>query len=283
MRYVSPVLLTLAALFVLIHPTKGLGVRRWAGATDAARGRLAASAQPSAEDMSRSVSVPSPVERYFARVLPQGQRPVQRVTLKQSGQFRMSEEADSWRPFTATQHFQVDGPGFVWDSRIATAPLMPVFVRDSYVAGVGGMRASMLGLYTVMNALPSRQLNEGALQRYLAEALWFPTALLPSDHLTWEAIDASTARATFTDGATTASLIFDFDSSGDVRRVWTPSRPREVKGAYIATPWEVTCGEWREHGGMRIPTYCEVSWRLETGLYTYWKGTVTEITFTLRP
>lgn len=283
MRYASLVLLTLAALFVLIHPSQGLGVRRWAGATEAARGRLAASAQPSAEDTSRSVSVPPPVERYFARVLPQGQRPVQRVDLKQSGQFRMSEEADSWRTFTATQRFQVDRPGFVWDSRIAAAPMMPVLVRDSYIDGVGGMRASMLGLYTVVNALPSRQLNEGALQRYLAEALWFPTALLPSDHLTWEPVDDQSARVTLTDGATTASLIFDFDASGDVRRVWAPSRPREAKGAYIATPWEVTCSEWREHGGMRIPTYCEVAWRMESGLYMYWKGTVNEITFTLRP
>lgn len=54
-QFASLVLLTLAALFVLIHPTHGLGVRRWAGATEAARGRLAASAQPSA-DTFRSVS-----------------------------------------------------------------------------------------------------------------------------------------------------------------------------------------------------------------------------------
>lgn len=281
-RYLSLVLLILAALFVLMHPTYGLGVRRWVSATDAARGRLAASAQQAA-DTSASVSVPPPVARYFSRVLRPGQRPVQSVTLTQSGEFRMSDAPDSWRPFTATQRFQVLAPGFVWDSRIAAWPLMPVFVRDSYIDGVGGMRASVRGLYTVMDAPPSPELNEGALQRYLAEAMWFPTALLPSAHLHWDAIDDRSARVTLTDGATTASLNFDFTDSGEVSRVWTSSRSREVKGAYIPTPWEVTCRDWREHDGMRIPVYCEVSWRLDTGLHTYWKGSVTEIAFTLRP
>lgn len=282
MRYASLVLLILAAPFVLIHPTYGLGVRRWAGATDAARGRLAASSQPSA-DTSHSVGVPLPVQRYLSRALPEGQRPVQHVRLTQSGQFRMSEAPDSWRPFAATQEFQVEKPGFVWDARIATAPLMPVLVRDSYIDGVGAMRASMLGLYTVMDAIPSPQLNEGALQRYLAEALWFPTALLPSHRLSWEAIDDHSARAVFRDEGTTVSLVFDFTNEGDVARVWTPLRSREVNGSYIPTPWEVTCRDWRVHLGMRIPTYCEVSWRLESGLFTYWKGTVHEIAFTLRP
>jgi hypothetical protein len=281
-RFLSLVLLVLAVPFVLMHPRLGPGARRWASATDAARGRLAASA-PHAADTSASVSVPPPVARYFARVLRGDQRPVQAVTLTQSGEFRMSDAPDSWRPFTATQHFRVNKPGFVWDSRIAAWPMMPVFVRDSYIDGVGGMRASVLGLYNVMDARPSQELNEGALQRYLAEALWFPTALLPSTHLQWEAINDRSAKVTLTDDATTASLIFDFNDTGEVDRVWTSSRSREVKGAYIPTPWEVTCRDWGEHDGMRIPMYCEVSWVLETGLYTYWKGTVGAITFTLRP
>jgi hypothetical protein len=186
----------------------------------------------------------------------------------------MGESEKSWRRMRATEQFSVREPGFVWDARIDAYPLMPLLVRDSYVRGEAGMRASVLGLFTVMNAPASRELNAGALQRYLAEAVWFPSALLPVSGVQWKAIDDRSALATLTDRDTTVSLVFHFNDANEVDRVSTSSRLREVKGRYIPTPWTVTCRDYATHNGMRIPTYCEVAWQLETGPFTYWKGSV---------
>lgn len=240
-------------LFLTVHPTVGVGGMRWRHATEAARGRLVASV-PDQASLPASVSLPDSVEQYFAHVMPVGVPDRRVVSLTQSGEFRMSDAADSWRPFIATQDFTLDHPGFIWDARIKTVPLLPVYVRDSYINGIGGMSAAMLGLIPVMNAKPSSDLNAGALQRYLAEAIWFPEALRPEAGVHWEAIGESSARATLTDRGTTVSLIFEFNANNEVDRIWTPARQREVNGAYVATPWDVTCGDWQVQNGVRIPT-----------------------------
>lgn len=49
------------------------------------------------------------------------------------------------------------------------------------------MKGKFLSLFPLFDAQNQRKLDEGALQRYLAEAIWFPTALLPSQGVTWTA------------------------------------------------------------------------------------------------
>lgn len=266
-------------LTLLLHPTLAAGPTMWRSASDDARGRLTASNHELTGTFTSAslATLPSPVVRYFQHVLTDGQPLLSGAAFTQTGQFRMGVAEDSWRPMQATQHFSVKSPGFVWDARINAYPLVPVFVRDSYVDGVGGMVASALGLMTVMNAPPSEDLSSGALQRYLGEAIWFPTALLPQSGVTWEPVDAHTARASLTDHGRTVTLEFTFNEDGDVTRIFTPSRLREVDGRFVATPWQVTCSSHASFDRplpMRIPTYCEVSWLLDSGLFTYWKGKV---------
>jgi len=264
-------------LWLVLHPTTGVGVMRWQQSNEDISGRLDASSHgPTGTFTFASINhLPPPVRRYFQRAIPEGHPLVAHASFIQEGQFRMGEGEDTWRPMHATQRFSVQEPGFVWDARIQAFPLVPVFVRDSYIKGEAGMVASMLGLYSVMNAPASSDLNAGALQRYLGEAMWFPTALLPSAGVTWETIDDRSARATLTDHGTSVSLEFHFNDADDVERVFTPARLREVKGAYVPTPWAVSCRDHAAVNGLRVPTYCEVSWQLETGQFTYWKGRVT--------
>src|SRR5690606_15949699 len=69
--------------------------------------------------------VPPPVARYLDFALsddaPAGH--TARVTWR--GEFRMRPDAD-WVPFTASQVFTVNPPGFVWDARMRALPLVPV-------------------------------------------------------------------------------------------------------------------------------------------------------------
>lgn len=263
-------------LLLLLHPTVGTGVMRWQRQSEDDRVRLVDSGHgPTGTFTPASVaSLPAPAARYFRHVLTDGQPVVTTASFTQDGQFRLGESESTWSRMTATQHFSVREPGFVWDARISAIPLLPVFVRDSYILGTAGMTASLLGLYSVMDAQPSADLNAGALQRYLAEAVWFPTALLPASGVAWDSVDDRSARATLTDHGTTVSLDFRFTDAGDIDRASAAARQREVKGAYIPTPWIVTCRDHAVVNGMRIPTYCEVSWEIDGKPWTYWKGRV---------
>ena len=176
---------------------------------------------------------------------------------EQAGDFRVG---DTWYPFRARQEFSVEPAGFVWDAHIAMSRLMPVLVRDSYVGGAGSMRGEVLAVYPLVNQSNRPELDAGALQRFLAESVWFPSALLPRQNLTWEPIDDRRARAALTDRHTTVSLEFRFNDAGDVTEIFAPDRFAENHGRYEPKPWVVTCSEYELHAGMRIPVRCEVAW-----------------------
>ena len=145
------------------------------------------------------------------------------------------------------------------------------------------MRGEVLGLIPVVNVHDTPEMAAGTLQRYLAEAVWLPTALLPSQGVHWAPIDDSTARASLTDGRTIVSLEFRFSAEGEIIGAFTPSRYREVEGTYEPTPWECRYAAYTERDGMWIPLEGEVEWHLSTHRLPYWRGRVREITFEYAP
>jgi hypothetical protein len=198
------------------------------------------------------------------------------VRVEQVGDFRVG---GSWYPFHAIQQFTVEPAGFVWDARITMSAALPVLVRDSYVAGSASMRGEFAGVYPLVNQSQRPELDSGALQRFLAEAVWFPTALLPRPNLQWQPIDNRSARATLTDHHTTVSLEFRFNDAGDIAEIYAPDRYAESRGRYDRKPWLVRCSTYEVHHGMRIPVACEVSWLESTGPEPYWRGRITRVTY----
>ncbi|WP_253737184.1 DUF6920 family protein [Halohasta salina] len=215
--------------------------------------------------------LPAPVRRYFEAVLDDVTH-VRSARLEQQGEFRLGGRSGSWKPMTATQHYTVDPPGFLWDAEIAVAPLLSTRVVDAYEDGKGSLRAVVGSLVPVADAAPSPALDEGELLRYLAEAVWLPTALLPEAGVDWEAVDAHAARATIEDGDTTASLVFQFDDEGLVDRV-IGERYRQETDSYASWVGHFDSYEW--HDGMRIPTAAAVEWSLPEGDLPYWRARIT--------
>lgn len=220
--------------------------------------------------------LPEPVQRYLRTVLAEGIPLVRCARLKQEGEFLVRPESNGWVPFRAEQTVGVNPAVFVWDARMALVPGIDIRVRDAFAAGRGFMHASILALVPLVSAEGTPGLSVGALQRYLAEAAWFPTALLPSQGVSWTAIDASSAKATLDASGVRVSLVFRFSDDGLIQSVYAPDRPRSVGDREVPTPWE---GRWQEYGtlgGMRVPVRGEVAWLLPEGRQVYWKGRITE-------
>lgn len=223
--------------------------------------------------------LPAPVAKYFRWALEEGQPLIRSARIVQVGEFRAREGDGGWSPFEAKQYFSAQPPGFVWDASIRMAPLMKVRVRDAYVAGQGSMQGKILSLATVVDERGKAELNAAALQRYLAEAVWFPTALLPSKGVEWSAVDKKRALATLTDFGTTVSLEFHFDDGGEITSVSTPGRYREANGKYELTPWVGHFRSYEERDGMRIPIEGDVEWQLPGGSFPYWKGRIVNVEY----
>ena len=216
---------------------------------------------------------------YFRCALEEGQPLIHSARITQVGEFRARQADHGWNRFEARQFFSAQPPGFVWDASIRMAPLIKVRVRDTYVAGQGSTQGKILSIVPVVDERSKAELNAGALQRYLAEAVWFPTALLPSEGVKWNAIDNSRALATLTDGGTTVSLEFQFNDIGEITGVFTPGRYRDAEGKYELTPWAGHFFNYEERHGMRIPLEGDVEWQLPGGSFPYWKGRIATVQY----
>lgn len=258
------------------------GVFRWQSDTGKLRARLEAGRQPikpAIYDARELAGLPAPVQRYFRTVLKDGLSMIAAVKVAHEGQFSMGETEAQWVPFTSDQAVVTRRPGFDWDARIRMAPGMNAYVHDAYVAGEGMLHATLLGLVTVANLRGTPEAAQGELMRFFAEAAWYPTALLPSQGVSWEAVDNTSARATMKDGDVTVTLLFRFNDEGLIGSMRAEARGRTLNGAVVATPWEGRMWgyEWRD--GMYVPMQCEVAWLLPQGPLPYWRGRITELSY----
>jgi hypothetical protein len=271
--------ITVASIVVSLGIAVIYGSYRWKLDTDRLRTKLIngrRTIEPEIYNPTEIEDLPAPVQRFFKTVIQDGQAIVAAVELSQQGQFNMSETESKWSPFTATQLVTTQRLGFDWDARIQMAPGVNAFVHDTYLLGEGSLHASLLGLFTVANRHGAPEDNQGELLRFFAETTWYPTALLPSQGVRWEAIDHTSARATLTDGTTTVSLVFQFNAEGAIETMRAEARYRDK---LTAMPWSGRFWDYSTRNGMLIPLQGEVGWEYPDGIRLYYKGQITEINY----
>lgn len=219
--------------------------------------------------------LPGPVQRYlrYARVV--GKEPIRTVRLKQRGVMRTQPD-QKWMPLVAEQYFTMKPPAFLWSCTMRPFPLAWTSATDRFTGGHGSMVIKFLSFITVGNA-HGPEMDQGELQRYLAEMILFPTAWL-SDAIEWQAIDASSVQATFRDSGVAGSVVLHVNEHGQLTHV-TADRYKEEHGHYLLAPWSAQCNEYQEVEGMRIPTRLEITWHLASGEFTWFRVKITEIEY----
>jgi hypothetical protein len=282
-------LAVLAAVLLLAAGLTALGARRWAAVTQPLADSLAAGRVPPADavparyDSSEIEHLPPPVRRYFRAALKPGQAIIRRAEIAMTGRFNMSSTGEQWKPFTSAQQVTTRRPGFIWDASISVLPGLKVRVVDSYIAGNGLLKASIQGLYTVADLQGGDEIARGEFMRWFAEAVWYPTALLPSQGVRWRAVDARSADATLDDGQCSLCLRFHFDDAGLISSFRAASRGGMVGKAMVQAPWEGRFSDYQSHDGMLVPFAGEVAWMRPEGRKTYFRGVVTQLRYMFSP
>ncbi len=273
------------ALIVLIAFYAGLhafGARRWKLAAHSLVERLDASqvaAGTARYDSAEIADLPAPVRRYLQQALTAGQPIVRTADLAMTGTFNLNMDAPQWKPFTSKQHVTTRRPGFVWDARIMMFPGVPILVYDAYIAGEGMLRPSILGLYSMGDLRGGREIARGELMRFFAEAVWYPTALLPSQGVTWVAVDDASAKAALTDGLISLTMLFRFGADGMVASIHADARGCTVDGVSVMMPWECSMSNYQMRDGMRVPFRGEAAYATPDGEKPYFRGTITQIAY----
>jgi hypothetical protein len=276
----SGVIVVAAAVAVLIGQTRETSKPEQMVATPIQSASWPASGTVDFDSFSE---LPSPVTDYFRHVLTDGQKLIRTAKMHQSGVLRTSTATERWSSFTASQLVVPPATGFVWNAKVGMPLAAHVRVLDSYIAGVGSGRVSLLSAFAVASEAGAPELNSGALHRYLAEAVWFPTALLPQSGVVWSPMNDYSAMATLTDRGTTVSLEFRFNEVGEVTGIYSPGRFGSFDGGYKRVPWEGHFRDYQVHAGMRVPLYGEVGWYNDGTLQLVWKGNVIDAQYELEP
>jgi hypothetical protein len=283
---VRTALLVAAAVLLLLLIAAWLGSHLLDRTTDRIADRLVRSdpaAQVTHVRFNSLDPLPAPVARYLRHVLREGQPLIRVARFTQVGELRTDPESGRWFGFKARQISVPGAPGFVWDARVSLAPLLSLRVRDSYIGGEGSGRVTLLGFIPAGADSGGPELNSGALHRFLAEAVWYPTALLPGPSLAWSPIDSTKSLATLTVAGTAVSLEFWFNQSGEVSGIYSPGRWGRFHGQYRQVPWEGHFRDYQRQDGMLLPSSGEVGWYSGGSWQRVWKGRILESTFEFDP
>jgi len=221
--------------------------------------------------------LPAPVQKYFRYALKEGQKHVSRVAIKMNGAFKR-KETDQWIPFDAKQHYETREPSYVWHATLRPLPYLWTEARDLLYRGRG---SSVNRFYSTLQLSydAGREADLSAIARYLAEAPWFPTALLPSKHISWLAVDSGSAKAVFRYNGYIVSAIFTMNENGEIVKATTEDRYRKVKGYREQASWTAHYRKYQEVNGMKIPMEVETAWNANNRTFVYAKSSVIGVAY----
>jgi hypothetical protein len=211
--------------------------------------------------------LPAPVRRYLEFAGVEGRPRIRFARLAHGGLFRTTPDS-GWLPIEGDEYVSTDPPGFVWYASVRFRPLASIRARDLYMHGEGNMLVKPLSLFTLADAR-GPELDVSALLRFIAEAPWFPTALVPSDHVRWEPIDEGSARIVVRDGSLAAAGVFRFGPDGRIVEFDTSDRFEAGGDAATRRPWGGVYRGYEEVDGFRIPAEVEARWLAPPEVFAY--------------
>ena len=217
---------------------------------------------------------PAPVRRYLRRVLQDGAVPVTTARFTQRGRLRTGSAAKRWMAFDALHVVRPARTEFVWTADVQAFGPLHLRVIDSLQAGRGAGEVKALSVWRVAASTPCHEMDCGALHRFLAEAVWYPTALVPGPRLRWTAIDETRALATLSIDTASVALEFRFDGDDQVASIYTPARWGRFGRRFEQHGWEGHFSRYQWIDGLRVPRHGDVGWFVGAQWACVWEGDV---------
>ncbi|WP_366069060.1 DUF6544 family protein [Flavobacterium sp.] len=215
-------------------------------------------------------NLPEPVQRYFKLVLKNGQPYINSVGLTHNGFFKTDLKKDFIK-IDGEQYFSAQKPQFIWKGET-----LMFTARDFFIVDKGGLIATLLNVYNIVDANGSN-FDEGELQRWMGESVWFPTNLLPSEYVNWTAIDANAAKLSFKYKTTAFDFIVRFNDIGEIKEM----EGYRFMSAAKKEKWVCKMANYQERSGVKIPISDQAIWRLKEGDQVYAKFEVQKIVYNI--
>ncbi len=263
-------LMSLSALAVLVAADRRADLAEWKRLTSLQP------ATPRRFTQEMVAGLPEPAKRYFLFTIRSGTLLRHVAEIDMEGRISLgTKDAPAYQPMEARQVLAVP-EGFVWTMR--TLGGMPVSGSDSAT----WTRFRIFWLIPVARLGGDRNHALSAFGRYVAESVfWTPAALLPGPGVTWERVDANTARVTVRHEDLEQAVDVTVDREGRPVKVsfqrWSDANPDKE---HRLQPFGGYLSDFRVVGGYRLPFRVEAGNMFDTDDYfPFFLAEVTEIRF----
>ena len=223
--------------------------------------------------------LPAPVQQWMRSTGIIGKPAINSASVKQKALMKMKQQQQDWYVAQAEQYTTLNPPAFIWTVNMEMSPLIKIRGRDKFVGGMGEMLIKMNSIINVVNEKGPR-MDEGTLQRFLGELVWFPSLAL-SPYIEWEAIDKTTAKATMTYKECTGSGTFYFNENGDFIK-FVALRFNGNKADAKRYPWVLTVDDYAVFEGIKVPSKMKATWKLDEGDWTWLDLEISSIEYNIK-
>lgn len=210
--------------------------------------------------------LPAPVQRWITSTGIIGKPAIRSGYVKQTAFIKMKPDQETWYSANAIQYSVTEPPAFIWKVELDMMPVIKIKGRDKFIGGKGEMLIKMNSLINIVNE-KGEKLDEGTIQRFLGELVWFPSLAL-SPHITWEPIDEFSAQATMHYRGTSGDGTFYFDDEGNFTKFiamrYMANEPDAMK-----YPWILTVDDYAIFEGIKVPSKVKATWELDHTDWTW--------------
>jgi hypothetical protein len=224
--------------------------------------------------------LPEPVRRYLRVTHAMGQPRVHNYRVRFTGRIRSAPDA-TWMPFEAEQQSFADQPTRLFLMRARMFGI-PVEAFHRLIDGHATMQVKVAGAVPMVDARGDEMDRAETVTLFNDMCILAPGTLV-GPGITWEPVDASTARARFTQRGHTITATLFFDTDGRLVNFESDDRARSLPdGTFTKQRFSTPVRDYRDFGPLHLAGYGEARWRMLEGEFTYGEFTMTDVVTNVR-
>jgi hypothetical protein len=227
-------------------------------------------------------NLPPPVQRYLRVTGVVGQPRVANFRVRMHGRIREGPQR-RWMPLRAEQYNAVR-PAARLFYLTAAMFAVPVQGYHRYVGSSASMRVKAAALVMVA-AAGGPEMTRGETVTLFNDMCVLAPATLIDPAIKWDALDARTTRALFTNAGNTISAELSFNDVGELTDFASEDRYQAQPDGKIMRRlrWSTPVGRYRSFGSVRLPSAGQGRWHDPEGEYAYIELTIDDVQYNVLP
>jgi len=214
------------------------------------------------------VHLPAVVQQYLRTAGAVGQPRIHNFRARFRGQIR-SGPAARWMRFTSEQVNGFDEPSrlFLMDASMFGVPVQAL---HQYLGPSATMRVKVASLLELADAR-GPDMDRAETVTLLNDMCVLAPGTLITRSIRWEAVDARTVRAFFSNAGHTISAELSFNGSGELIDFRSDDRLRSAPDGktFTRTRWSTPVSDYRAFGPRRVSIHGEARWHAADGEFAY--------------